>query len=234
MRATAAARASVRPNSFTPGLLTPSQRVFDSPQIGDTPKFATEPGKCQAAPFSALSREIHGLLGDEPDVDWLFFGNEAGGGVSVGRLAHGTRVSLMTDGFRAGVVRQYEASLDGQMRTLRKSGAEFDTRQKLWYIRAKDTHERYWTEPYLGSSEPILGISLSAPVFDKDGTFAGVCGIDLSLTRLSNFMQSPPRRHWARLYYRRHRATDCLFRRGDAGCDRRRWPGSAPARIRGR
>jgi len=138
----------------------------------------------------ALSRELHGLLGDEPDLDWLFFGNEAGGVVSVGRLADGTRVILMTDGFRAGVVHQYEASLDGEIRTLRRSGAEFDTRQKLWYMRGKDTHERYWTEPYLGSSEPILGISLSAPVFDKDGTFAGVCGIDLILTRQSNFMQT--------------------------------------------
>ncbi len=138
----------------------------------------------------ALSRELYGSLGDDPYVDWLFCGNEAGGAIDAGRLADGTRVMSMTDGFRAGVMREYLASADGQIANLRKSGAEFDTRRKPWYTRAKDTHQRYWTEPYLGSAEPILGMSLSTPVFDKDGAFAGVCGIDLILTQLSNVMQS--------------------------------------------
>jgi PAS domain S-box-containing protein len=137
-----------------------------------------------------LARELYGLLGDEPNVDWLYLGNEAGGLVSVGRLADGTRVILMTDDFRAGVVREYGVSADGQLGALRKSGATFDTRQKPWYRRARDTHEQYWTEPYLGSAEPILGISLSAPVFASDGSVTAVCGVDLILTRLSNFMQT--------------------------------------------
>jgi hypothetical protein len=36
------------------------------------------------------------------------------------------------------------------MGNLRKSGVEFDTRQKPWYTRARDTHERYWTAPFSG------------------------------------------------------------------------------------
>jgi PAS domain S-box-containing protein len=138
----------------------------------------------------AVSRELYGTLEDEPYVDWVFCGNEAGGTLDAGRLADGTRVFLMTDGFRAGVVREYDAYPDGRMGPVRKSGVEFDSRQRLWYTRAKETHERYWTEPFLGAAEPILGMSLSAPIFDKDGGFAGVCGIDLILTALSNFMQS--------------------------------------------
>jgi PAS domain S-box-containing protein len=139
---------------------------------------------------AVLARELHGLLGDDPYVDWLFCGNEAGGAIDAGRLGDGTRVFTMTDGFRAGVMREYEASPDGQIGNLRKSGAEFDTRLKPWYTRARNTHEKYWTEPYLGSAEPILGMSLSTPVFGKGGAFAGVCGIDLILTQLSNVMQS--------------------------------------------
>src|SRR4029077_904736 len=42
----------------------------------------------------------------------------------------------------------------------------------------------------LGSAEPILGMALSAPVFDKDGGFAGVCNTVLILTALSDLMQS--------------------------------------------
>jgi hypothetical protein len=58
---------------------------------------------------SALGRELYGLMID-PRYDWLFCGNEAGGAMDVGRLGDGTLVFLMTDGLRAGVMREYEAS----------------------------------------------------------------------------------------------------------------------------
>ncbi len=138
----------------------------------------------------AVLRELYGVLADEPDIDWLFFANQAGGNVAVGRLADDAKVFLMTDGFRPGVMRQYEASPDGQLGRLRKSGAAFDARQKPWYRQAADTRARYWTEPYLGSSEPVLGITLSAPILDEDGGFAGVIGTDLILTQLAKEIQT--------------------------------------------
>src|SRR5262245_38690490 len=66
---------------------------------------------------AALRRELYGLLRDEPYVDWLFCGNEAGGAVDAGRLADGTLVFLTTDDFRAGVMREYEAAPDGRLRS---------------------------------------------------------------------------------------------------------------------
>ena len=78
----------------------------------------------------ALRRELYGLVSDEPDVRWLACGNEAGGMTDAGRLADGTLVFLMTDDFRAGVYREYEASPDGRIGHLRKSGVYFDTREK--------------------------------------------------------------------------------------------------------
>jgi PAS domain S-box-containing protein len=138
----------------------------------------------------AVLRELYGVLADEPDIDWLFFANQAGGDVSVGRLADDVKVFLMTDGFRPGVMRQYEASPDGQLGQLRRSSAAFDARQKPWYRQAAETRARYWTEPYLGYSEPVLGITLSAPIVDEDGGFAGVIGTDVILTQLSREMQT--------------------------------------------
>jgi PAS domain S-box-containing protein len=138
---------------------------------------------------SALGRELYGLMID-PRYDWLFCGNEAGGAMDVGRLGDGTLVFLMTDGLRAGVMREYEASEDGRIGSLRKSGAEFDTHRRDWYTRAKETHGNYWTEPYPGAAEPILGMTLAAPVVNKNGAFIGVCGLDLILTTLSNFMHT--------------------------------------------
>jgi hypothetical protein len=117
----------------------------------------------------AVARELDGLLAGEPDIDWLFFANEAGGNVTVGRLADGTTVFEMSDGFRAGIVREYEALPGGAVGRLLKSEAVFDAHQRPWYARVKETGQRYWTEPYLGAVEPILGISLAAPVFNRDG-----------------------------------------------------------------
>ncbi|PDT32711.1 histidine kinase [Sinorhizobium sp. FG01] len=138
----------------------------------------------------AVARELYALLAEEPDVDWMFFGNEAGGLVSVGRLADSNVVFLMTDDFRAGVVREFEALEGGRIGRLRKSEAPFDARGRTWYVEAKKTGARYWTEPYLGLVEPILGTSLSTPVVDKDGNFVGVGGIDLILTQLSRSLQT--------------------------------------------
>jgi PAS domain S-box-containing protein len=138
----------------------------------------------------ALGRELHGLLSDEPDVQWLACGNEAGGMIDAGRLADGTVVFLMTDDFRAGVYREYDASPDGRRGNLRKSTAYFDPRDKPWYMRAKDTRARYWTEPFAGALERLLGVALSAPVVDKDGSFVGVCNVKLIFTALSDFMNS--------------------------------------------
>src|SRR5690348_1003042 len=87
----------------------------------------------------ALGRELHGLLSDEPAVQWLACSNEAGGVIDAGRLPDGTLVFLLTDGFRAGMFREYEASPDGRMGNLRKSGVYLDARQKPWYMRARDT-----------------------------------------------------------------------------------------------
>ena len=139
---------------------------------------------------AALGRELYGLLRDEPNVQWLACSNEAGGVIDAGRLADGTLVFLMTDGFRAGMFREYEATPDGRMGNLRKSGVYLDARQKPWYTRARDTRAKGWSEPFLGSAEFVLGVALSAPVFNKDGGFTGVCNVVLILTALTDFMKS--------------------------------------------
>jgi PAS domain S-box-containing protein len=66
----------------------------------------------------------------------------------------------------------------------------FDIREQPWFTRVRDTRARYWTEPFLGAVERLLGVALSAPVFNKDGSFAGVCNVRLIFTALSDWMKS--------------------------------------------
>src|SRR4029453_2737656 len=107
-----------------------------------------------------------------------------------GRLADGTVVFLTTDDFRAGVYREYEASPDGRIGNLRRSGVNFDTREQPWYRTVRDTRAKYWTEPILGKVDRTLGVALSAPVINKDGSFAGVFKFLVIFTALSHFMNS--------------------------------------------
>jgi C4-dicarboxylate-specific signal transduction histidine kinase len=137
----------------------------------------------------AVAKELYALLDENSAADWLYFANEAGGIISVGRLADGRRVFLMTDGFRAGTIREYDASADGEIGGERKSDGYFDARQKEWYSSAKLLGKSYWTKPYIGAVEPILGVSLSAPAIGRRGELLGVYGLDLTMTRLSNFLK---------------------------------------------
>ena len=130
----------------------------------------------------AMRRELYAVLSGEPHIGRLFFANEAGGLVGASRLPDGGLVFLMTDGFRPGVLREYDASSDGQLGPLRQSGPVFDARQRPWYQPAKDTHGWYWTAPYRVPDEFGFRVSLSAPIFDVGGTFAGVIATDLPLT----------------------------------------------------
>src|SRR4029077_5845334 len=77
---------------------------------------------------NAMLRALYAVLTDEPDVDWVFFANEAGGQVSAGRLADGPKVFIVKEYFRAGVLRQFGASPDGHPGQPLKASGRFDAR----------------------------------------------------------------------------------------------------------
>ncbi len=66
----------------------------------------------------------------------------------------------------------------------------FDPRVRPWYHGALSNKSIHWTDPYVFASTQKLGITVSAPIYDKDHNFLGVCGIDIDLATLSRFLQS--------------------------------------------
>ena len=136
----------------------------------------------------AMLRELYGVLTDEPDVDWVFFANEAGGQVAAGRLSDGTKVFMMTDDFRAGPLRRFHASPDGRPGPLLETNGRFDARGQSWYARTKQ-QARYWTQSYTDDNEPVLSIALTAPV-GNDQNVAGVIGVRLLVSSLAERLNS--------------------------------------------
>ncbi|WP_136808770.1 SpoIIE family protein phosphatase [Desulfosediminicola flagellatus] len=55
----------------------------------------------------------------------------------------------------------------------------YDPRQRPWYIRAKNEQTLNWGTPIADPTTNQLTFSLSAPIYDADGTFAGVSAIDV-------------------------------------------------------
>ena len=97
--------------SITSGELTVRRDVADMIQSGDrtSTRMVNDIAR-HDIPLGdpvVLGRELYGLLKDEPYIRWLACSNEAGGAIDAGRLADGTLVFLMTDGFRAGMFREY-------------------------------------------------------------------------------------------------------------------------------
>ncbi len=56
-----------------------------------------------------------------------------------------------------------------------------------WYKAAVETGKPTWS-PIYNFTEGELGITFSAPVFNKTGTFGGVIAVDLILNQISNFL----------------------------------------------
>jgi len=135
-------------------------------------------------------RELHAVLINQPDIDWLLFVNLAGGDASVRRFPDGSVVVLMTDDFRAGIIHEFAASPDGQPGRLLKSEPGFDARRKDYFQKAMESHAMSWSGPNHGSAEQSFSMALSAPVLGKDGTIAGVVATGVTFASLSKEMQS--------------------------------------------
>lgn len=68
--------------------------------------------------------------------------------------------------------------------------SEYDPRERPWYVAAIEANEPTWSEIYVFSASPVLGISPVMPVKNSFGKIEGVLGIDLTLSEISDFLRS--------------------------------------------
>lgn len=65
---------------------------------------------------------------------------------------------------------------------------DYDPRLSTWYDTAKKIKQFQWTDVHLFHPSPSVGIGAMAPVINKNGEFAGVFGINISLEHLKQFI----------------------------------------------
>jgi PAS domain S-box-containing protein len=65
-----------------------------------------------------------------------------------------------------------------------------DVRNRPWYQRAAESQQPGWTEPFQIGRSDVLALSAYTPLYDQAGKLQGVFSVNLSLRRLSEFLEA--------------------------------------------
>ncbi len=66
---------------------------------------------------------------------------------------------------------------------------DYIPQERVWYIGAAESKEVFFSEPYIDADTGELCISFSQAIKNTDGTLAGVLALDLSISRIINYME---------------------------------------------
>ena len=121
--------------------------------------------------------------------DYVYYGNVAGQGVGLKRLADGTaELRLRT---QDGQHRRYYhlGSIDGKAQFVRTELAMFDPRQRPWFQLASQVEHHTWTSVYIDFGIKDLVLTRARRVLNAQGDFEGVVATDVSLRALNDVVE---------------------------------------------
>ena len=120
-------------------------------------------------------------------VDYVYFANEEGGGISSGITKGEKRISY-TENMKRSPFLVNRVNNDNKLEYL-KTVYDFNPEAKSWYKGADTPGEVFWTDIYSGVQDPVLCISNSVGVFDSSGKRTGVFGSDVLLDKMSSCLR---------------------------------------------
>ena len=121
-------------------------------------------------------------------VTFIYFGNTEGGIILSGTVDEGNSIIRTTENFVTGDYYKYSVDENGDRQELLETGT-YDARSRPWFQAAQQAKQPVWSDIYLFVSTQSLGITASQPIYNNDGEFQGVLGVDLSLATISDFLQ---------------------------------------------
>ncbi|MEM9245905.1 MAG: adenylate/guanylate cyclase domain-containing protein, partial [Cyanobacteria bacterium P01_F01_bin.153] len=65
----------------------------------------------------------------------------------------------------------------------------FDPRDRIWYKNTVQRQDVTWSSVYRFQDPPVLGLTVSVPIFTADQELEGVLSVDLSLEEISQFLR---------------------------------------------
>jgi adenylate cyclase len=66
----------------------------------------------------------------------------------------------------------------------------YDPRNRPWYVGAVKSRKVYWTDFYIFFTDQKYGITVAIPIIGHDGQVLGVLGLDITLQKISEFLET--------------------------------------------
>ncbi|HEY9627831.1 MAG TPA: ATP-binding protein [Coleofasciculaceae cyanobacterium] len=148
---------------------------------------AAQEGQLDLTDVTDLERMLW-LLTKQDLIEQMTIAKPDGTNVSTEESVDGSIVSRI--GNKANFPRRLVYSLDiqGQRIALVDTQPEFDPRKRPFYKLAQETGKPTWTEPFLGKSNKEASISLSQPIYSKNGTLLGVQNSVFRISKIHQFL----------------------------------------------
>jgi serine phosphatase RsbU (regulator of sigma subunit) len=137
-----------------------------------------------------LAHQLLAFLKGNPGMTWVLYGSESGEYVGATRQAddrlHIKRTRIV-DG-RAHLT-EFEVQSDGSWNVFqRDENYGYDSRNRPYYLLAKEKGKLAWTTPFMFFTQGVPGISCVIPVKNSAGRLRGVFSVEFDLNALSEFV----------------------------------------------
>ena len=124
------------------------------------------------------------------NVGYINFANKEREFLGVERLDNGQL--LLHEDRKSSPKKAFVYTFDdvGNRRYLRTQDNLLDIFKEGWYADAVLAKKPVWTKVYQWLDKPVLSISSSYPIYDKNNSLLGVIGVDLILSQISDFLRT--------------------------------------------
>jgi diguanylate cyclase (GGDEF)-like protein len=126
--------------------------------------------------------QLNGMYLAKPNGEFLFVKRDANGFLTKDIRLAGGRVVRLTSRDRN--LKQIVQKTDLMDR--------FDPRTRPWYLEASKAKQQIWTGPYVFFTSKKPGVTSAIPIQSTNGRLLGVVGIDVEITKLSDFIERIP------------------------------------------
>jgi hypothetical protein len=129
-----------------------------------------------------------------PDLAWISIGYEKdGSSAGINRPNAQQNLQMSISNRATQYFGTYYAMEQGERtQILKVERPVFDARTRPWYREAIAAQQAIWTKIYAGFTPGTIFIAASQPLHNAAGEIIGVCGTDISLNGIQNFLEQTP------------------------------------------
>ncbi len=161
----------------------------ESVSINKAMAIALSNGSVNPSDINQVQKDIFNKSREFATNNILFYGNENGSMVGIEPYKDANFLLRIRDESTGSNRPTYELSSKGERGKMIKDEV-YDHRLRPWYIAAKQAGRAIWSEIFVSTTDGELTTTKATPIYNPDGSFQGVTGINISLKQIKQFMQA--------------------------------------------